>query len=71
MYGSKTAIARYIASPLFTICRPVSEFDGDGKSDLALFRNNNGNGSWSFIRSQSGSTANISWGVFSDKLAPF
>jgi uncharacterized delta-60 repeat protein len=42
----------------------------DAKSDLALFRNNGGNGLWSFIRRQSASAANIPWGVFSDKIAP-
>ena len=43
----------------------VFDFDGDGKSDISVFRD----GVWHLQRSQLGFTA-IGWGVASDKIAP-
>ena len=43
------------------------DFDGDGKSDLSVFRP--GNGIWYLQRSQAGLTS-ISFGLSGDKLAP-
>ena len=43
-----STIARYISSTLNNTCRPFSDFNGDGKSDLAYFNNL---GEWKYILS--------------------
>ncbi|PYT00860.1 MAG: hypothetical protein DMF63_06045 [Acidobacteria bacterium] len=44
-----------------------ADFDGDGKTDLSVFRPSEGN--WYLNRSTSGFTA-VGWGLSSDQLAP-
>ena len=47
--------------------RPRADFDGDGKTDLSVFRPTEGN--WYLQRSTAGFTA-INWGLMNDKLVP-
>ena len=49
------------------ISRPRADFDGDGKTDLSVFRPSEGN--WYLQRSTAGFTA-INWGLENDKLVP-
>ena len=49
------------------INRPRADFDGDGKTDLSVFRPTEGN--WYLQRSTAGFTA-INWGLENDKLVP-
>ena len=60
-------LVRYIPGQILNTCRPVSDFDGDGKSDLALYNNN---GTWNFILSQTNNLGGIAWGSANDRLAP-
>lgn len=50
-----------------TTARPSFDFDGDGKSDLSVFRP--ANAVWYLNRSTSGFTA-VQWGATADKLTP-
>jgi uncharacterized delta-60 repeat protein len=55
--------ARYLGDAL--AARPMYDFDGDGKSDISVFRD----GIWHLQRSQTGFGA-VYWGLASDKIAP-
>ena len=61
--GSKfITLARFIGD---APARPQFDFDGDGKTDISVFRN----GVWHLQRSQFGFTS-VNWGIGSDKFAP-
>ncbi len=47
---------------------PPADFDGDGRSDLSVFRP--GEGNWYRLSSQTGAFAGSGWGIGSDKLVP-
>ena len=55
-------LARFIGD---AAARPAFDFDGDGKTDISVFRG----GVWHLQRSQFGFAA-LNWGVASDKPAP-
>ncbi len=46
---------------------PVADFDGDGKSDISVFRPSNG--FW-YIMKSSGGFSSVQWGLATDRLAP-
>ncbi|HVF47464.1 MAG TPA: FG-GAP-like repeat-containing protein, partial [Pyrinomonadaceae bacterium] len=48
--------------------RPPADFDGDGKSDLSVFRP--GDGNWFRRSSQTGADVGTPWGIPGDKLVP-
>ncbi len=49
------------------LIRPAFDFDGDGKSDISVFRPNGGN--WYLLQSQAG-FAGVQFGVSTDKIVP-
>ena len=55
------------AAPLVTK-HPVGDFDGDGKTDIALFRPSEGR--WYIINSSNGSTSTRDWGSAGDSIVP-
>ncbi|MEJ7849439.1 MAG: VCBS repeat-containing protein [Pyrinomonadaceae bacterium] len=56
--------APYVAPP---VAKARADFDGDGKSDLSVYRPSEGN--WYLLRSQAGFNV-TSWGLASDIVAP-
>jgi hypothetical protein len=45
-----------------------ADFDGDGKTDISVFRP--GDGNWYMLRSNTNSTGSIQWGVSTDIVTP-
>lgn len=45
------------------------DFDGDGKADVAVARNNGGNLTWYLLNSQTGFTA-VTFGISTDRIVP-
>ncbi len=54
-------------SSLMTVRASVTDFDGDGKSDVSVFRP--ADGYW-YIRKSSGGYLSLKWGLGSDNLVP-
>lgn len=46
----------------------VSDFDGDGKTDISVFRPSNGN--WEIEQSSTGTPLSVNWGLSSDIITP-
>lgn len=69
---SNTAYATRIASFKFPNClatrRPVTDFDGDGKTDLSIFRP--GPGEWWYLRSSTDTNGAAAFGTSTDTLVP-
>ncbi|PYS97918.1 MAG: hypothetical protein DMF63_17845 [Acidobacteria bacterium] len=62
------AVARYIPASLSLTCRPVADFNGDGKSDPAYFSNLFGR--WRYLDSITGGEASVRWGNSGDRIVP-
>jgi hypothetical protein len=60
-------VARLLGTNTNVLYRPPFDFDGDGKSDVSIFRPNTG--IWYLLRSQAGFAA-LQFGIASDRLAP-
>ncbi len=60
-------IYSYLCGDIFTLAKVRADFDGDGKTDVSVYRPSEGN--WYLNRSTSG-FAVINWGLASDRPAP-
>lgn len=58
----------YTTSASSSSLRPVFDFDGDGKTDLSIFRP--GPGEWWYLKSSSGGNAAAQFGAGTDTMAP-
>jgi uncharacterized delta-60 repeat protein len=64
--GGVFAVGRVLAE--FSPIAAAFDFDGDGKSDISIFRP--GTGEWWVNRSSSGSTSALQFGASTDKIVP-
>lgn len=48
----------------------ATDYDGDSKTDFAVFQNVNGSGVWKIESSSNGSVENVQWGLASDIALP-
>ncbi|MCY7345085.1 MAG: M36 family metallopeptidase [Pyrinomonadaceae bacterium] len=60
-------LSGYQCSPTVAVSKARADFDGDGRTDLSVFRPSEGN--WYLNRSTAGLTA-VNFGVSSDRLVP-
>ncbi|CAN5601437.1 hypothetical protein BH18ACI1_BH18ACI1_20790 [soil metagenome] len=67
LLGFLTAAAVSATNDANTNRNPVADFDGDGKSDISVFRPSNG--FW-YIMNSSGGYSSIQWGLGTDALVP-
>ncbi|HEX8287321.1 MAG TPA: hypothetical protein VF556_04965 [Pyrinomonadaceae bacterium] len=65
--SSTFTLARYVPQSASKTCRPVSDFNGDGKSDLAIYDDL---GTWRVIFSDFESGVSKEWGLSSDHIVP-
>ena len=61
------AIIVSASDSVMTTRNPVADFDGDGKSDISVFRRSNG--FW-YVMKSSGGFSSVQWGVGTDQLVP-
>jgi uncharacterized delta-60 repeat protein len=66
--GTKTAWSAARLKVGQRVTRAVSDFDGDGKTDLSIFRPSNR--TWTWIKSWSDSPKSLAFGVSSDRQVP-
>lgn len=64
--GGGFTVTRFVPTVLNNVCSPVSDFDGDGKSDLAYFSSSN---EWKHLNSAGGG-GTVVWGLNTDRLVP-
>lgn len=57
-----------IDAALDSLTKPVFDFDGDGQTDLSIFRPNTGE--WWYINSSNSTSASVAFGSSTDKLVP-
>ncbi len=62
------AVARYIPGAINFACRPVADFTGDGRSDIAYF--DGPFGRWRYLDSMTGGLGSVRWGLDSDLIVP-
>jgi uncharacterized delta-60 repeat protein len=62
------AVARYIPASLSLTCRPVADFNGDGKSDPGVFSSMFG--LWQYQLIPGGAITSIRWGTAGDRIVP-
>jgi uncharacterized delta-60 repeat protein len=62
------AVARYLGDPVIPADSTMFDFDGDGKTDLSIFRPSNGE--WWIYKSSNGGNAAFRFGSQTDKLTP-
>jgi hypothetical protein len=67
LLGFLTTAAVFANNDVSTNRNPVADFDGDGKSDISVFRPSNG--FWHIMKS-SGGYSSIQWGQKDDHLVP-
>jgi Fungalysin/Thermolysin Propeptide Motif./Fungalysin metallopeptidase (M36). len=65
--ANNTVVTEAFDIPIACRATPRADFDGDGRSDISVFRPNEGN--WYLNRSTAGFTA-LNWGLPTDKPAP-
>ncbi len=68
-FARKSGAAVDIGAFELQIRKTPFDFDGDGKADVAVARNNDGNLTWYLLNSQTGFTA-VTFGIGTDRIVP-
>ncbi len=68
--NGSVSVARYIPITANNPCRPISDFNGDGKSELAYYHNGFNNGEWFYQSSLNSTNNSRGWGLWTDIIVP-